>query len=118
MQRLPIPALLPALAIALLASGCARSESLLWDSASLDGNLDGCTCVSQPRAGLVKRAAFLRTAPQRSRALLVDAGDLFGTRRDDQLAAELLENYDELGADAIAMGDQGLSPGGGPLAPP
>jgi 2',3'-cyclic-nucleotide 2'-phosphodiesterase (5'-nucleotidase family) len=112
MQKLPTPALLPALAIALLASGCARSEGLLWYSASLDGNLDGCTCVSQPRAGLVKRAAFLRTAPDRARALLVDAGDLFGARSDDRLAAELLETYDELGYDAIAVGDQELSLGG------
>lgn len=115
MQKLPTPTLLPALAIVLLTSGCARSEGLLWYSASLDGNFNGRTCVSRPRASLVKRAAFRRTAPDRARARLVDAGDLFGARSDDRLAAELLETCDELGYDAIAVGDQELSLGGTPL---
>jgi 2',3'-cyclic-nucleotide 2'-phosphodiesterase (5'-nucleotidase family) len=112
MQRLTAIALLPILAMALLAAGCTRTDGALWYSASLDGNLDGCTCVSRPRAGLVKRAAFLRTAPERARALLVDAGDLFGTSGDDRLAVEILETYGELEYDAIAVGDQELSLGG------
>jgi 2',3'-cyclic-nucleotide 2'-phosphodiesterase (5'-nucleotidase family) len=109
-------ALVPALTIGLLAQGCARTEGLLWYTASLDGNLDGCTCVSHPRAGLVKRAAFLRTTPDRDRALLVDAGDLFDAGGDARLAAELLEVYGELGYDAIAVGDHEVALGGARLA--
>jgi len=110
------PALLLALAIAALARGCTRAEGLLWYTASLDGNLDGCTCVSRPRAGLVKRAAFLRTAPDRGRALLVDAGDLCDAGGDARLAGELLETYRELGYDAIAVGDHEVALGGARLA--
>lgn len=98
------------LAIALLASGCGRSEGALWYTASLEGNLDGCTCVSHPRAGLVKSAAFLRAEAVGNDALLVDAGDLCDGR-DGRLAEEILEVCDELGYDAIAVGDLEVSLG-------
>ncbi len=80
-------------------------------SASLNGNLDGCDCRSNPRAGLAARAAWLRTDPRRAGALLVDAGDLLDANPDPELAREILEAYAELGYDAVAVGDQEL--GGG-----
>ena len=84
-------------------------------TASLNGNLDGCTCKSQPRAGLVTRAHFLRTHFMRTRAaedtVLVDAGDILDVAADDLLAAEILDAYWELGYDAVAVGDQEFSNG-------
>jgi 2',3'-cyclic-nucleotide 2'-phosphodiesterase (5'-nucleotidase family) len=110
MHRCRARAFITALAIALLSSGCSRSEGVIWYTASINGNLDGCTCVSRPRAGLVKSAAFVRAAPQREWILLLDAGDLCDGR-DGGLAAELLEVCDGLGYDAIAAGDREVSLG-------
>ncbi len=80
-------------------------------SASLNGNLDGCDCRSNPRAGLAARAAWLRSDPRRIEALLVDAGDLLDVDPDPELAREILEAYAELGYDAMAAGDQELNAG-------
>ncbi len=82
-------------------------------SASLNGNLGGCPCISHPRAGLVKRAAWLKDLPreERERALLLDAGDLLDVSPDELLADEILQVYRELGYDAVVPGEQELSNG-------
>jgi len=80
-------------------------------SSSLNGNLDGCTCSTNPRAGLVTRAAYLRTLEDRNRVLLMDAGNIFDRHPDELLAKEILEVYRELGYQAIAVGDREFSLG-------
>jgi 2',3'-cyclic-nucleotide 2'-phosphodiesterase (5'-nucleotidase family) len=80
-------------------------------SSSLNGNMDGCACRTNPRAGLATRAAWLRNDARRAGALLVDAGDLLDAVPDPELARELLEAYVELGYDAVAVGDQETSCG-------
>ena len=87
-----------------------RELTLLYSS-SLNGNLDGCDCKSQPRAGLVKRAAYLRTLGNRDNTFLVDTGDILDALPDPELAEEVLEVYRELGYDAVAVGDQEFSNG-------
>jgi 2',3'-cyclic-nucleotide 2'-phosphodiesterase (5'-nucleotidase family) len=77
----------------------------------LNGNLDGCACKGRPKAGLVKRAAWLRAFPDRSEALLVDAGDALDVQEDPDLSGAILRTYRELGYDAVAVGDQELSDG-------
>lgn len=97
---------------ALPSAGQEAAESLtVLYSSSLNGNLDGCDCQSQPRAGLVKRAAWLRAFPDRSEALLVDAGDALDAQKDPDLSEAVLASYRELGYDAVAVGDQELSDG-------
>ncbi len=84
-------------------------------SASLNGNLDGCHCKSNPRAGLVKRAAYLRQVMSetsfKESTILLDAGDILDTSRDILLADAILKTYSELGYTAIAVGDQEFSNG-------
>lgn len=102
--------LLAAAASAVHTAGQAEPALTLYYTASLNGNLDGCACASQPRSGLVKRAAWLRGIdPERS--VLVDGGDILDVRPDDLLAREILEAYAELGYDAVAVGDQEFSNG-------
>jgi 2',3'-cyclic-nucleotide 2'-phosphodiesterase/3'-nucleotidase len=86
------------------------SLAILYTS-SLNGNLDGCECRGNPRAGLVKRAAWLRRAPEAVDALLLDCGDLLDVDPDDLLAGAILDTYAELGYAAVAVGDQELSVG-------
>jgi len=106
---------LAAALLCLVALPPAAALTVLY-SASLNGNLDGCDCKSTPRAGLAARAAWLRSYPQRQPALLVDAGDLLDVVPDPELAREILESYDELGYDAVAVGDQDFSNGAQALA--
>lgn len=84
--------------------------TILYTS-SLNGNLDGCECKSRPRAGLVKRAAYLRAWKNWERTILVDTGDILDVYADNLLAREILEVYRELNYSAIAVGDQELSNG-------
>jgi 2',3'-cyclic-nucleotide 2'-phosphodiesterase (5'-nucleotidase family) len=91
-----------------LCAGAQQEELTLLYTASLNGNLDGCTCVSGPKAGLIKRAAFLRSLPGRDKTILVDGGDVFGTYDDATIAADVLKVYGELGYDAVGVGDQDL----------
>ena len=83
----------------------------IYYSASLNGNIDGCNCDMAPTAGLVKRAAFLRSREAPEPSLLLDAGDIFDEFPDEELARNILEVYQELGYDFIAVGDQELSNG-------
>jgi 2',3'-cyclic-nucleotide 2'-phosphodiesterase (5'-nucleotidase family) len=68
----------------------------IYYTASLNGNLDGCTCEMNPVAGLVKRAAFLRTLKSSGTTLVLDAGDIFDEYPDPDLAKHILEVYREL----------------------
>jgi 2',3'-cyclic-nucleotide 2'-phosphodiesterase (5'-nucleotidase family) len=116
-MRKVLPAFLALLlaASALMGSGRKETKIVIFYTASLNGNLDGCTCVASPRAGLVTRAPWLRSRPERDSSLLVDAGDLFDTRADDLMPALVLDSYSELGYDAIAVGDQELANGAAAL---
>ena len=87
-----------------------RTLTVLYTS-SLNGNLDGCTCKSSPKAGLVKRAVFLRNILARENIILLDSGDIFDTYPDKLLAENILDVYEELGYDAIGAGDQEFSNG-------
>lgn len=83
----------------------------IYYSASLNGNLDGCNCDMNPVAGLVKRAAFLRSHGRPETTMLVDAGDILDELPDEELARHIFEVYRELGYAAIAVGDQEFSNG-------
>jgi 2',3'-cyclic-nucleotide 2'-phosphodiesterase/3'-nucleotidase len=98
------------LAAALLPAAGGRSVTIYYSS-SLNGNLDGCDCRGNPRAGLVKRAAWLKARRERENSLLVDAGDLLDVFSDPLLSEAILDSYDELDYDAVAVGDQELSNG-------
>jgi 2',3'-cyclic-nucleotide 2'-phosphodiesterase (5'-nucleotidase family) len=85
-------------------------------SASLKGNLDGCSCKKIPKAGLVKRAYFIRSLAKRDNVMLVDAGDLLEYRNEDIFLADyILEAYRDLKYDAIGVGDNEFSNGIGKL---
>ena len=83
----------------------------IYYTASLNGNVDGCRCKMNPVAGLVKRAAFLRSLETSGPSLILDAGDIFDEYPDPDLAAHILQVYAELGYDAIAVGDQEFTNG-------
>jgi 2',3'-cyclic-nucleotide 2'-phosphodiesterase (5'-nucleotidase family) len=87
----------------------------VYYTASLNGNLDGCDCKGNPRAGLVKSAAFLRSVDPSS-ALLIDLGDALGVYEDRALHGHILRTYGELGYDLLMVGDQEFVDGPGILA--
>jgi 2',3'-cyclic-nucleotide 2'-phosphodiesterase (5'-nucleotidase family) len=95
----------------LFAGGGAERKLTIYYTSSLNGNLDGCTCKAAPKAGLVKRAVFLRGLRDRSRAVLVDLGDILGTDGDELLSEAVLSTYSQLGYDAVSVGDQETSDG-------
>lgn len=99
----------------LLAAPAAAGLTVLYTS-SLNGNLDGCACRSQSRAGLAARAAWLRALPAPGSALLVDAGDVLAGTGNRALSKEILETYAELGYDAIAIGGREVADGVDALA--
>ena len=57
------------------------------------------------------RAYVLRSLPDREKGLLVEVGDIFDVGRDELLAESILQTYNELGYDAVAVGDQEFSNG-------
>jgi len=59
----------------------------------------------------VKRAAWLRSLPDKDQNLLVDTGDILDVEPDQDLSREILEVYTELGYDAVVVGDQEFSNG-------
>ena len=83
----------------------------IYYTASLNGNVDGCRCKMNPVAGLVKRAAFLRSLETSGPSLILDAGDIFDEYPDPDLAVHILQVYAELGYDAIAVGHQEFTNG-------
>jgi 2',3'-cyclic-nucleotide 2'-phosphodiesterase (5'-nucleotidase family) len=111
-MRLPGIGLALLLSAALLpaAGGGERGVTILYSS-SLNGNLDGCACKGSPKAGLVKRAAWLKAHRERDRSVLVDAGDILDVFPDELLSHAILDTYADLGYDAVAVGDQEISDG-------
>lgn len=101
----------PVAPVALYAGGGREQTLHVYYTSSLNGNLDGCTCGSEPKAGLVKRAAFLR-GRHRADSILLDTGDILDTTPDLELSAAVLSIYQELGYDAVGVGDQELADGG------
>ena len=88
-----------------------RSDPLsIYYTSSLNGNLDGCTCKTAPKAGLVKRAAVLR-GRDRDSSVLIELGDILDPLGDLDLAGHIFEIYAELGYDVIAVGDQEFADG-------
>lgn len=94
----------------LLAAPGASGLTVLY-TASLNGKPVGSGVGGQPRAGLAARAAWLRTLPNRSAAVLIDAGDVLAGTADRALSSEILEVYAELGYDAIAVGLREIAQG-------
>jgi 2',3'-cyclic-nucleotide 2'-phosphodiesterase/3'-nucleotidase len=91
--------------------GQQERQFTIFYTSSLNGNLDGCVCKGAPKAGLVKRAFYLRRERDVDNSLLVDAGDIFDVYEDKLLAREILEVYRELDYEAVAVGDQEFSNG-------
>jgi 2',3'-cyclic-nucleotide 2'-phosphodiesterase / 3'-nucleotidase len=81
-------------------------------TASLKGNMDGCTCFDHPKGGLVKSADFIRQQAGK-KTLLVDAGDLLDAQPDDLIAPYLFDSYKDLGYDAVAIGENEFADGAG-----
>jgi 2',3'-cyclic-nucleotide 2'-phosphodiesterase (5'-nucleotidase family) len=111
MKVLPAALILALAALTLSANGNGERTLRILYSSSLNGNLDGCDCKGHPRAGLVKRAAWLRTLEQPEQFLLVDAGDLLDPYPDRDLAMAIFDTYLEMGYTAIALGDQEFTNG-------
>jgi 2',3'-cyclic-nucleotide 2'-phosphodiesterase (5'-nucleotidase family) len=94
---------------------CAAEQTItLIYTNSLNGYLDYCTCKSDPKGGLVKRATAL-TKLRREYAskplLVVDTGDFFPVYSSDLLAPYLIKAFESLHYDAMTFGDQDLDPG-------
>lgn len=111
MRAFPTVLVLALAAASLSARGDGERTLTILYSSSLNGNLDGCDCKGHPRAGLVKRAAWLRSLDEPEQILLVDGGDLLDPYPDPALAGAILEAYLELGYTAIALGDQEFANG-------
>jgi 2',3'-cyclic-nucleotide 2'-phosphodiesterase (5'-nucleotidase family) len=116
MWRRPLPVAAPAfwlaaafLMTAALLSAQTSQTITVYYTASLRGNLDGCSCERYPVAGLVKRAAFQRGAPRD--ALVLDVGDILDAGGDPDSSREILAVYRELGYAAVAVGETELSEG-------
>jgi 2',3'-cyclic-nucleotide 2'-phosphodiesterase / 3'-nucleotidase len=93
------------------AEGQKESSLTILYTASLNGNLAGCDCKQAPKAGLIKRAFYLRNLTDRSRTILLDAGDILDVRPDTLLGGMIMQLYGDLGYDAVAVGDQEFSNG-------
>ncbi|HEX3046012.1 MAG TPA: hypothetical protein VHY08_14745 [Bacillota bacterium] len=93
-------------------SGAAKADLQVFYTASLKGNLTGCDCKRVKRAGLVKRAYFLRKMGKPNNLLLVDAGDILEPQTGPQDRADyVFQVYQDLKYDAIGMGDNELVTG-------
>ncbi len=113
-RSLRTPLVLPAF---LLAASLLPAQTLtIYYTASLRGNLDGCSCERNRVAGLVKRAAYLRALPRGAADLRLDAGDILDATGDPDLSREILAVYRELGYAAVGVGETELSEGAPALA--
>jgi 2',3'-cyclic-nucleotide 2'-phosphodiesterase (5'-nucleotidase family) len=93
----------------------AASELTVRFTASFNGSLEGCDCKLTPRAGLVKAAAWIRSAHRPGVDLLLDAGDLFAEGRDELLEGALLASLADLGYAAAAVGEREVEAGAAAL---
>lgn len=100
------------LAVCAFSADFGSEPLVVYYTSSLNGNLDGCDCKSNPKAGLVKRAAFLRER-DRQATILVEIGDILDPRGDEVGAEHILQVYKELDYDAMAVGDQEFANGVG-----
>ena len=75
-------------------------------SASLNGNLDGCDCKSEPKAGLVKRIKYLKELASRDKILLIDGGDSLDLYPDKEISRIIFTLYAQIGYDVVGVGDQ------------
>lgn len=109
--------LLATTAWCLLASGLTAEvrQVQVFQTNSANGNLFPCLCPSEPKGGLAKAATLIQRLSQGREYLLLESGDIFGLntgRGEDSL---LLACYRALGYQAVGVGDQELSRGGGYL---
>ena len=82
----------------------------IYYTASINGNLDGCECKGNPRAGLVKLSVFLREIDHAD-SLLIDLGDVLGAYEDRRLHDLILETCGELDYDVLVLADQDFTDG-------
>jgi 2',3'-cyclic-nucleotide 2'-phosphodiesterase (5'-nucleotidase family) len=87
------------------------NEITIYYSNSLNGNLVGCDCKGNPKAGLGKRVHYIRNYVDQSNAVLIDGGDMLDVYPDPEAARIIFSTYEELGYAAIGVGDQELSNG-------
>jgi 2',3'-cyclic-nucleotide 2'-phosphodiesterase (5'-nucleotidase family) len=89
-KTLPAVVLLVACTVLVFPQEDGETSLTILYSSSLNGNINGCDCKGHPRAGLVKRAAWLRKLKDPEQTLLVDAGDLLEYRERYPLMAHNL----------------------------
>ncbi|HMB01801.1 MAG TPA: hypothetical protein VKS21_12505 [Spirochaetota bacterium] len=77
-------------------------------SNSENGHIHGCRCPVNPKSGLIKRAAFIRSYRQKypDRTLLLTSGDLFYLYPNKPRAQQMLSSLASLDYDAVTLGDQ------------
>mgnify|MGYP006268366551 CR=1 FL=1 len=81
-------------------------------TASIDGHLDGCSCWGAPVGGVVKLAAGLRGDAADARPdILVDTGNALPPGSEPALSRYILDTYEQLEYDVVAIGDQETSDG-------
>lgn len=79
---------------------------------SLNGNLDGCSCPSQPKGGAVKRSFYLQEFRKKNNdILLIDGGDFSKPIKDDLVTGYILKAYEKMAYDVVGIGDQELTNG-------
>ncbi len=88
----------------------ADTDISIYYTASLNGNLIGCECHGNPKAGLSTTAVYLREIDHEG-SILIDLGDFNDARTDRLLSETLADLYDSLGYDLVALGDQELGTG-------
>ncbi|MDA3850107.1 MAG: hypothetical protein PF447_02425 [Spirochaetaceae bacterium] len=82
----------------------------LYYSSSLNGNLNGCECHENPKAGLIKRAHYLRSI-ESEESILIDLGDMMDIFPDRELHNIIASAYVDLGYDLLLPGDQDWNEG-------
>lgn len=95
-------------ALHLFAAGMNESPATvrILYSASLNGNLDGCDCKTNKRAGLVKRAVFLRENHDPATDVLISGGDFSDASPDMFLSDLVYSNLADLRYTVLVPGDQ------------
>lgn len=82
----------------------------LYFTASINGNLDGCECPDRPRAGLVTSAQQIAQRDRES-SLFFIGGDWMDLYPDRELHQSMVQVFELLQPDVVALGDQDLSEG-------
>lgn len=106
--------LLLAICLLLLSTACGNGNMdriQIMYSASLNGNLDGCTCKLRPKGGLVTRVAFFKKMAPFENRIILDTGDLIDPFPDELMSELIAEEYKKMGYHLIAVGDQDFTNG-------